>query len=110
MANADAWQAGIDIAQGRKQKKQDGDSAPTDAWQSGVDLAQGAMQKKTLKRAKQPTGLETTQPTLTATIPSFKKGGRVRKTGLIYAHRGERVIPAKRPKRASRSRKTFITR
>jgi hypothetical protein len=26
-------------------------------------------------------------------IPSFKKGGTVKKTGLIYAHKGERVIP-----------------
>ena len=29
-------------------------------------------------------------------IQSFKKGGRVKKTGLALVHRGELVIPAKR--------------
>lgn len=32
-------------------------------------------------------------------IPSYKKGGRVRKTGLALVHKGEKVVPAKNMKR-----------
>ena len=85
--------------------------ANADAWQAGVDIAQGAMQKRqsksTLKKAQRPTGLETERPALTAMIPSFKKGGRVKKTGLALLHRGEYVVPAGRTKKVSR-RKTAI--
>lgn len=28
-------------------------------------------------------------------IPSYKKGGKIRKTGLVYMHKGEKVIPVK---------------
>jgi len=28
-------------------------------------------------------------------VPSYKKGGRVRKTGLAYVHKGEKVTPVK---------------
>lgn len=27
-------------------------------------------------------------------VPSYKKGGKVKKTGLAMVHKGERVIPA----------------
>ena len=82
------------------------------AWQAGIDLAQGAMQKRqsknTLKMAQKPTGLQTTRPALTALIPSMKKGGRVKKTGLVLLHRGEHVVPAKRSKRTSLRKTTFF--
>ena len=38
-------------------------------------------------------GEKDTAPKAAYEVPSFKKGGMVRKTGLIYAHKGERVIP-----------------
>jgi hypothetical protein len=28
-------------------------------------------------------------------IPSYKKGGKIRKTGLAYMHKGEKVTPVK---------------
>lgn len=31
-------------------------------------------------------------------IPGFKKGGKVRKTGLVKAHEGERVLTKKQQK------------
>jgi hypothetical protein len=37
-------------------------------------------------------------------IPSGKHGGRIRKTGLIHAHRGEVLVPAKHAKKTSRKR------
>jgi len=80
--------------------------ASNDAWQAGIDIAQGAMQKRqarnTLKKSQRRTGLQTTQPALTETIPSFKSGGRVKKTGLALLHRGEYVVPAGRTKKVSR--------
>ena len=32
-------------------------------------------------------------------IPSYKKGGRIRKTGLAYMHKGEKVTPVKKAQR-----------
>jgi hypothetical protein len=34
-------------------------------------------------------------------VPNYKTGGKVRKTGLARLHKGERVIPARKPKRSS---------
>jgi hypothetical protein len=28
-------------------------------------------------------------------IPSYKKGGKIKKTGLAFVHKGERVVPKK---------------
>ena len=36
------------------------------------------------------------------TAPSYRKGGKVRKTGLIKAHRGEEVVPSKDAKKVRR--------
>jgi hypothetical protein len=33
---------------------------------------------------------------LSEDVPSYKRGGKVKKTGLAYVHRGETVVPAKR--------------
>lgn len=84
-------------------------------------LISGAIQKRqqtkqqtkrsqsTLKGAQSPSDLSPTAPDLSsATIPSFKKGGRVKRTGLAFVHRGERVIPAKRS-RTKRSSKRTVT-
>lgn len=38
-------------------------------------------------------GEKDTTPKAAYEVPSFKKGGTVKKTGLIYAHKGEKVIP-----------------
>jgi hypothetical protein len=39
--------------------------------------------------------------------PSMKRGGRVRKGGLIRMHKGETVIPVGRGKRGKRGKKRF---
>jgi hypothetical protein len=36
-------------------------------------------------------------------FPSYKKGGRVRRTGLALVHRGEKIIPAKKRSSVSRT-------
>lgn len=41
---------------------------------------------------------------LSEQVPSYKRGGKVKKTGLAYVHKGEKVIPAKR-KRGRNARK-----
>lgn len=38
--------------------------------------------------------------------PTFKKGGVVRKTGLVYVHKGETVIPKSKAKKKSNRMKT----
>lgn len=108
MANQDAWQLGADIARGsvgqKKKQGDDTDSAPSDAWSTGAaigsNLRDRSKAKSTLKKAQQPTtGLGTTQQAISDLIPSYKKGGRVKKTGLAYVHRGEHVIPARKKTR-----------
>jgi len=37
-------------------------------------------------------------------FPSYKKGGVVRKTGLVYVHKGETVIPKSKAKKAKSNR------
>jgi len=37
-------------------------------------------------------------------LPSYKRGGKVRKTGLARVHRGERVLTKKQAKRYRRGR------
>ncbi len=74
MANADAWAAGWDKGSKKKTKKDSsdagkGDSAWTEGWNS--------------KMAKP---------------SSFKKGGKVRKTGMAKVHKGEKVLTATQAK------------
>jgi hypothetical protein len=69
-------------------------------------LISGAIQKR--RQTKQQTKSPTAPDLSNATIPSFKKGGRVKRTGLAFVHRGERVIPAKRS-RTKRSSKRTVT-
>lgn len=38
------------------------------------------------------------------TVPSYKKGGKIRKTGLAFVHKGERVVPKSKVKRMARKR------
>ncbi len=44
-------------------------------------------------------------PNVTKTIPHFKKGGKVKKTGLAKVHKGERVLTAKQNALYERMRK-----
>lgn len=44
---------------------------------------------------RQRKGIQDTKKVNGKLYPSFKKGGKVKKTGLIYAHKGERVVPKK---------------
>jgi hypothetical protein len=99
----------------------DDDSAPSgtsSAFQAGFGKAQqksGARKatntlRKGAKSALKNAGasLSTQQPAVKALIPSFKKGGRVKRTGLIYAHRGETVIPAKQSRKKASGKRTTI--
>ena len=92
---SNAFQAGFS----RKNDDDGSQSGSSGAFQSGFAAGQNKNQnrkaKSTLKKAQQPaTGLGTTQQAISDLIPSYKKGGRVKKTGLAYVHRGEHVIPA----------------
>ena len=40
----------------------------------------------------------------TSGVPSYKKGGKVRKTGLARLHKGERVLNKRQAKRYSKKR------
>ncbi len=103
-SNSDAWQAGVDIASGRKNKKKNGDSTADDASSSKptgglLGLASKGIQKLRGKKQASGGGGSTTSALIPGeNIPVFKRGGRVKRTGLIYAHRGEHVIPAKHRK------------
>lgn len=47
-------------------------------------------------------------PQLAAGVfPSYKKGGKVRKTGLALLHKGERVIPRKKVKLAEKAMRKY---
>lgn len=37
-------------------------------------------------------------------VPSYKRGGKVRKTGLARLHKGEQVIPAKEARKKKRGK------
>ena len=89
MANDDAWQAGVDIATNKKDKQK---------------------QPKQKKQPKPVNKITTSDPTLGELYPSampsgFKKGGKVKKTGVALVHKGERVLTAKQAKKKSHGRK-----
>lgn len=107
-------------------KRQDDDSYYTpsnrgaDAWAAGAELGQRAAERSQAKSALRKTQ-KAAQPqnaayqlgksgvagaptisdlgkTLFASPSGFKRGGRVKRTGLALVHRGEYVIPAGRTK------------
>jgi hypothetical protein len=98
MANSDAWQAGIDIATGRRGKKKDDaadDSASTKPTGGLLGMAGKAIQKMRGK-GKNAGGAPVNQvPQDIVSLGTFKKGGPVKRTGVALLHRGEYVIPAK---------------
>lgn len=49
-----------------------------------------------------PSGQITDMKQIGANIPSYKKGGKVRRTGLARVHKGERVIPKSKVKRVEK--------
>lgn len=51
----------------------------------------------------QPSGATTSWSPTAISVPSYKKGGRVRKTGLAKLHRGERVLNKRQEKRYEKS-------
>lgn len=83
MANDQAWQAGVDIATKRKSKNGGmGDGGP--------------------KKYSKPVGKITTSDgqTLTPSEPmAYKRGGKVKKTGVALVHRGEEVLTKKEAKK-----------
>jgi len=107
------FEAGFNLVQKRGKQGNDyqpisstgdsGDSAFDKGFNKGTQgvQAQGAV-KRTLEKAKRPVqGLQTTQTDLK--IPFAKHGGKVTKTGLVYVHRGEQIVPAKRRSGKQRS-------
>jgi len=48
-------------------------------------------------------GVNVEAPDLTPPLKSFKKGGKVKKTGVYKLHKGEKVVPAKKAKMKSNS-------
>lgn len=62
-------------------------------------------QPSLLSRFKNRKKKKSSPATADSDVPEYKRGGRVRKTGLAKVHRGEYVIPAKRgKKRATKKR------
>lgn len=51
---------------------------------------------------KDPSNQITSPKQIGANIPSYKKGGKVRRTGLARVHKGERVIPKAKVKRVEK--------
>lgn len=63
-------------------------AAGREANKAGVAMAQRASDEQLARSDRQ----IDTRPSF-INVPSFKRGGVVRQTGLIRAHKGERVIP-----------------
>jgi hypothetical protein len=76
MANADAFNSGFDAGMGKKSKK-----------------------KKKSELLKQPTPAGIADPS------AYKKGGKVKKTGVALVHKGECVLTAKQAKKKAHGRK-----
>ena len=74
--------------------------ANDEAWQTGWNQGQG---KKNPKKMPKAVGQVTTSDgqTLypTAMPKQFKKGGKVKKTGVALVHKNERVLTAKETKK-----------
>jgi hypothetical protein len=80
MANADAFNSGFDAGMGKKSKKK-------------------KSKKKKSELLKQPTPAGIADPS------AYKKGGKVKKTGVALVHKGERVLTAKQAKKKAYGRK-----
>jgi hypothetical protein len=110
----DAFMAGF--SRGSKTSKnqnsddltKDSAKAPAKAGASGLPglIGKGIQKYRASSNAKKAQKSQANLPSMASavgdTIPSFKRGGKVRKTGLALLHRGEHVIPASK----SRSKKT----
>jgi hypothetical protein len=135
MANT-AFQSGFESGVGGRKKKydpndpNDPNAAEPSPFQSGFNSGSGKKKQPKAKAGSAPAaaagggapaaanpGLDTSLmikgyrgiggATPSYQLPQFKKGGRVRKTGLALVHKGEYVIPAKHARKASR-KKTVI--
>jgi hypothetical protein len=85
--------------------------ANVDTFNEGWDL--GSKQKGTGEKHKntpKPVGQVTTSDGQTlypsAPLKYYKKGGKVKKTGPAYIHKGERVLTAKQDKKYSKKKST----
>jgi hypothetical protein len=56
----------------------------------------GLLSKLRKKKQLPLTPSDSSNTTNLSQVPSYKRGGKVKKTGLAYVHKGEKVIPAKR--------------
>jgi hypothetical protein len=65
----------------------------------------GALRGKKKLPLTRPNSSNTTSLTPMAEPGSFRKGGRVKKTGFAKVHKGEQVIPAKKRSRRSGKRR-----
>lgn len=63
---------------------------------SGIAGASRNLLGKELSRAI--SGAASNQVNMAGSVPMYKKGGKVRKTGLAVVHKGEYVIPASQAK------------
>ena len=88
--------------------------ANDEAWQAGVDIATRHKNKlKAQKSQKEPKAVRkitTSDPSLGELTPSavpkiYRKGGKVKKTGVALVHRGEYVLTAKQAKKKAHGRK-----
>ena len=81
--------------------------ANDDAWSSGWDQGSGAKQKREDKKNKGKSNLiHQPTPASVANPSAFKKGGKVKKTGVAKVHRGERVLTAKEAKKYAKNKGT----
>jgi hypothetical protein len=129
MANQSAWQSGWDQgSQGAAKQTPPPAQKPTDqtkqkptkglmgAISKGVGKLKGKLQKPKAKSAAANPGEDSANGSMpketfqeaSPKVASYKKGGRVKKTGLALVHRGEFVIPAKRSRHKKASGKRTI--
>lgn len=91
MANVDAFNAGFDAGMGGKPKA--GPKKPT----------------KPVKQISTSSGQQLTPSAPMAAKPNaYKKGGKVRKTGIALVHKGERVLTAKQAKKHKKSHSKMV--
>lgn len=86
----------IDRRHGEKQTLRD---KARDVW---IATKNDWNEMKENERKRKGDGAADTKPRAAWNVPSFKKGGIVKKTGLIYAHKGEKVIPVKDRKKSTK--------
>ena len=83
-------------------------SSAIDAYSatSGIrDAAKGAKSASLIAKSKGPKDDIQTTSTDSGAPLSMKKGGTVKKTGLIKMHKGEKVIPANKVKKSASKKK-----